>query len=57
MKILLLLAFFCGSVLTSCTNPYPLGHSRNGSYYGGQGMATAPSNYVPRDIRREREIF
>ena len=57
MKPLLLLALLCGSVLTSCTNPYPLGHSRNGSYFGGQGVSTVGNNYVPVDLRREQEIF
>ena len=56
MKLYLLLATAASLLLPSCST-YPLGHSRNGDYYGGQGMAIPPRNYIPRDQRREREIF
>lgn len=56
MKHLLLLAFVSGLLLSSCST-YPLGHSRNGDYYGNQGLSYPTKNFVPRDLRREQEIF
>jgi hypothetical protein len=58
MKLCLLLITLASStLLSSCTNFYPLGHSRNGDYFGGQGISTAPNMYNPRDLQREPEIF
>jgi len=57
MKLCLLLTVLLSSVLTSCTNPYIFGHSRNGDYFGVQGNGNASRNYVPRDLQREPEIF
>lgn len=56
MKLFLVLAAAASLLLPSCST-YPLGHSRNGDYYGGQGMSMPPRNYVPRDLQREQEIF
>ncbi len=43
-------------VLTSCAL-YPFGHSKNGSYFGGQGMSVAPRSYVPKELQREQPLF
>ena len=42
--------------LSSCSL-YPLGHSKYGNYYGGQGNATAPRTFLPRDIQRQEPIL
>lgn len=39
-------------ILTGCSL-YPFGHSKNGSYYGGQGNAAAPRSYVPKKVQRQ----
>jgi hypothetical protein len=49
--------FLIASLLLSGCSAHPLGHSHNGSYYGGQGLSNTQKNYVPRDLRREKEIF
>ncbi len=56
MKPSLLLSLVAGLLLSSCST-YPFGHSRNGKYYGGQGLSNTQKNYVPRDLQREQEIF
>ena len=56
MKLCLLLAAATSLLLSSCST-YPFGHSRNGDYYGGQGMSIPPRDYIPRDLQREQEIF
>ena len=56
MKLWILLAVLTVTLLPSCSM-YPLGHSRNGDYFGGQGSRTAPGTYVPRELQREQEIF
>lgn len=56
MKLCLLLSLVAGLLLSSCST-YPLGHSRNGKYYGGQGLSNTQKNYIPRDLHREQEIF
>lgn len=56
MKLCLLLSLVSGLLLSSCST-YPLGHSRNGNYYGGQGLSNTQKNYIPRDLQREQEIF
>lgn len=40
---------------TSCSL-YPLGHSKYGNYYGGQGNAVAPRVYVPKAIQRQEPL-
>lgn len=49
--------FLVTCLLLSGCSAHPLGHSRNGSYYGGQGLSNTQKNYIPRDLRRESEIF
>lgn len=49
--------FLIASLLLSGCSAHPLGHSHNGSYYGGQGLSNTQKNYVPRDLQREKEIF
>lgn len=56
MKLILLLFLVASLMLSSCST-YPLGHSHNGKYYGGQGLSNTQKNYVPRDLQREQEIF
>jgi predicted lipid-binding transport protein (Tim44 family) len=43
-------------VLAGC-EMYPLGHSRNGDYFGGQGAALAPRERVPKAVQREQPLF
>ncbi|WP_395747304.1 hypothetical protein [Prosthecobacter sp.] len=43
-------------LLTGCSL-YPLGHSKNGAYFGGQGTALAPRTYVPAQLQREDPIL
>jgi hypothetical protein len=53
IKIMLLIpAMF----LTGCSL-YPFGHSKNGSYYGGQGNAYAPRIYIPKSVQRQEPIL
>ncbi|HCN29348.1 MAG TPA: hypothetical protein DIT64_11470 [Verrucomicrobiales bacterium] len=56
MKLLMLLLLTTIAGLTGCST-YPFGHSHNGSYYGGQGSRTAPGTYVPKELRREHDLF
>ncbi|MBB5036598.1 hypothetical protein [Prosthecobacter dejongeii] len=55
MILRLTLLFVAGALLSSCA--YPFGHSKNGNYYGGQGMGTAPRTRVPKEVQRERGMF
>lgn len=55
MILRLTLLLLAGAVLNSCA--YPFGHSKNGSYYGGQGAALAPRMRVPKEVQRERSMF
>lgn len=47
----LLIAF----ALSNCSQPF--GHSKNGNYFGGQGMSSAPSSFVPKALQRESPLF
>lgn len=44
-------------LLGSGCSMYPFGHSKNGSYFGGQGNAAAPSSFVPRSVQRQEPIL
>lgn len=55
MMIRLTLLVLAAVSLGSCA--YPFGHSKNGSYYGGQGAALAPRTRVPQELQRERYVF
>ena len=54
--ILRLTLLFLAAALTSCSL-YPMGHSRNGDYYGGQGATVSQRLFVPKDLRREEPLF
>ena len=56
MILRLSLLLVIASTLTSCSL-YPLGHSKYGHYYGGQGDADAARVFVPRDIQRQEPLF
>lgn len=55
MILRLTLLFVAGTLLSSCA--YPFGHSKNGNYYGGQGLSKAPRARIPKEVQRERTIF
>ena len=55
MILRLTLLLLASITLGSCA--YPFGHSKNGNYYGGQGMGTAPQTRVPKEVQRERYVF
>ena len=55
MILRLTLLFVAGALLSNCA--YPFGHSKNGNYYGGQGMGTGPRTRVPKEVQRERSMF
>lgn len=55
MFLRLTLALLAGLLLGSCA--YPFGHSRNGDYFGGQGLSTAPRSRIPKEVQRERYLF
>jgi hypothetical protein len=40
--------------LSNCS--YPFGNSKNGNYFGGQGMSRAPSTFVPKALQRESPL-
>lgn len=54
IKLTLLLV---AAALTTSCSLYPLGHSRYGNYYGGQGNAVAPRVYVPKAIQRQEPLL
>gem|GEM_PF-5479395 len=45
-------------LLPSCST-YPFGHSGYGHYFGGQnnGAVSAPSHFVPKEVRRQEPLF
>ncbi|HEY1080951.1 MAG TPA: hypothetical protein VGE29_01755 [Prosthecobacter sp.] len=55
MILRLTLLVLAGAMLSSCA--YPLGASKNGNYYGGQGASKGPRQRVPKEVQRERGMF
>lgn len=55
MILRLTLLLLASVMLGSCA--YPFGHSKNGSYFGGQGAGSAPRTRVPKEVQRERSMF